>query len=523
MMVSGVVDRWGYLRKWLVLGAIIGISAGLGAIVFYSALRLGTYLFLGMIGGYHAPSPIGEGGVAGSAGFSHPWAIPLTAGLGGLLAGLIVFGLAPEAEGHGTDSAIDAFHHNPKGIRARVSAVKIVASALTIGSGGSGGREGPTGQISAGFASLLGRWTNLSVKTTRLAVAAGVGSGIGAIFIAPIGGAVLGPEILYTEDFEAEALIPSLVASVVAFAIFGAYVGYIPLFGSHESFGFQPTQIGYYLLIGVLGGLLGRAYATGFYGIARVFHRLTWPRPLKPAPAGLAVGALGLAVPQVLGTGYGWVQRSMGPSLLVIPLWIVLVAPLARIAATAFSIGSGGSGGIFGPEMVIGAFTGAGVWRVAHDLGLAVSHGAAPFVIVGMVACFGSVSHAPIAVLLMVTEMTGSLNLILASMLALVIAVVITGKENIYRAQLVDRAASPTHRQNDAGAMSANVSVGAFMVPPRLVVNLATEARTALAELRHADLPAAPVIDGSRRYRGVVTQQDLVDLPEDRANAPLNE
>ena len=128
-------------------------------------------LALGVIGGYHVPTPVGEGGAAGSAGFSRPWAIPLTAGLGGLLAGLVVFGLAPEAEGHGTDSAIDAFHHNPKAIRARVSAVKIVASALTIGSGG---REGPTGQISAGFASLLGRWTNRSTKTTRIAIAAGI-------------------------------------------------------------------------------------------------------------------------------------------------------------------------------------------------------------------------------------------------------------------------------------------------------------------------------------------------------------
>lgn len=140
MAISGTVDRWGYLPKWLVLGAIIGISAGFGSIVFYVALRFDTYVFLGRIAGYQVPTPIGEGGRFGSAGFSRPWAIPLTAGLGGLLggllAGLVVFGLAPEAEGRGTDSAIDAFHHNPKGVRARVSAVKILASALTIGSGG---------------------------------------------------------------------------------------------------------------------------------------------------------------------------------------------------------------------------------------------------------------------------------------------------------------------------------------------------------------------------------------------------
>ena len=523
MAISSALDRWGYLRKWLVLGTIIGISAGIGAIVFYLALRFGTYLLLGVIGGYHVPTPVGEGGSAGSAGFSRPWAIPLTAGLGGLLAGLVVFGLAPEAEGHGTDSAIDAFHHNPKGIRARVSAVKIVASALTIGSGGSGGREGPTGQISAGFASLLGRWTGLSTKTTRIAIAAGIGSGIGAIFSAPIGGTVLGSEILYTEDFEAEALIPSLVASAVAFAIFGGYVGYVTLFGSHESFGFHPTDIGYYLLVGALGGLLGRAYATGFYGTAKIFHRLALPRALKPALAGLAVGALGLEMPEVLGTGYGWVQRSMGPSLMLIPLWIVLVVPLARIGATAFSIGSGGSGGIFGPGMVIGAFTGASVWRVALALGLPVPHEAAPFVIVGMVACFGSISHAPIAVLLMVTEMTGSLHLILASMLALAVAVAIAGRENIYRAQLVDRAASPAHRQSTAGPASATVSVGELMAQPQLVVDVDAEPQSVLGELRDADLPVAPVTDGSGRYCGVVSQQDLAGFARKKHDATLRD
>lgn len=223
--LARTVGQWRYVPKWSLLGTIIGISAGLGALVFYMALRFGTYVLLDLLGGYRPPTPVGEGGIRGSAGFSRPWAIPLTVALGELLSGLVVFRLAPEAEGHGTDSAIDAFHHNPQGIRARVSAVKIVASALTIRSGGSGGRQGPTGQISAGFALLLGRFSDLSTKPTRIAIAAGIGSGIGAIFSARLGGSALGPEILYSEDFEAEALIPSLVASSVACAIFGAYVG----------------------------------------------------------------------------------------------------------------------------------------------------------------------------------------------------------------------------------------------------------------------------------------------------------
>ena len=143
--------RWlasaSYGRKWLVLGVVIGVTAGLGAVVFYEALRATTHLFLGVIAGYTVPTPVGEGGRVASAHFTRPWAIPLVACLGALAGAVLVFEIAPEAEGHGTDAAISAVHHNPRGIRLRTVAVKIVASALTIGTGGSGGREGPTGQI----------------------------------------------------------------------------------------------------------------------------------------------------------------------------------------------------------------------------------------------------------------------------------------------------------------------------------------------------------------------------------------
>ena len=177
------------------------------------------------------PTPVGEGGHAASASFARPWALPLVVGLGALLGALLVFRFAPEAEGHGTDAAISAVHHNPRGIRFRAVIVKIVASALTIGSGGSGGREGPTGQISAGFASLLARELDLSPADARIAVATGIGSGIGAIFGAPLGGAVLATEILYRDDFDAEALLPSFIASIVGYVIFGAADGFTPLFG----------------------------------------------------------------------------------------------------------------------------------------------------------------------------------------------------------------------------------------------------------------------------------------------------
>src|ERR1700694_3982784 len=171
------IRRSGYLRKWLILGVSIGIIAGLGAVVFYLALDYSGRFLLGYLGGYKVPRASGDGGEGGSPGFVRPWAIPLITFGGALVSAWIVARFAPEAEGHGTDSAIEAVHTDPRAIRSRAVLVKMVASALTIGSGGSAGREGPTAQISAGFGSLLARRLDLPDDDGRVAVSLGVGAG----------------------------------------------------------------------------------------------------------------------------------------------------------------------------------------------------------------------------------------------------------------------------------------------------------------------------------------------------------
>jgi chloride channel protein, CIC family len=428
-------------RAWLVLAAAIGIVAGLGAVVFYDGLRLTTRFLLTDIGGYTPAGTAGEGGRQLASGFSRPWAIPLVVGGGALVAGALVFRFAPEAEGHGTDAAINAVHTNPTGIRPRAIVVKLVASVITIGSGGSGGREGPTAQISAGFGSALARRLRLSPADARLCVAAGMASGIAAIFRAPLGGALLGAELLYRDDIAVEGLIPSLVASVVAFAVFsGITGGSSPIFGYHAGYQLgHGWELALFAVLGIVCGLVGRGYVTAFYGATAAFARLRIPRPFKAGIAGLAVGALGLAVPGVLGTGYGQIQTELNNhQLLAMSVLTVFAVPVAKIAATSLSIGSGGSGGIFGPGMVIGGATGAALWRTAELCGLH-THDQAAFVIVGMMACFGAVAHAPLAVMVMVAEMTGNVSLLPAAMTAIVIAVMVVGDTTIYRSQPATR------------------------------------------------------------------------------------
>ncbi|HEU5327586.1 MAG TPA: chloride channel protein [Thermomicrobiales bacterium] len=510
-----------FLTKWIFLAVLIGIVAGVGAIVFYEAIRLVSHYALGVVAGVYPPSPAGEGGDTTVRAFARPWLVPLVTTLGGLISGVLVFTLAPEAEGHGTDAAIASFHYRAGQVRARIAPIKLIASAITIGSGGSAGREGPTAQISASFGSLLASLLGLSATDRRLCVAVGMGAGIGAIFRAPLGGAMLAAEILYVHDLEAEAIIPALIASIVGYAIFGSFTGFEPIFGTQGNIVFNnPVQLLYFAALGLLCGLVGITYARGFYGIERLFRRLRLPRAVKPALGGLLVGLIALALPQVLGTGYGWVQIGMSQQLLTLPLWIVVLLPFARILATGLSISSGGSGGIFGPGMVIGGMLGAAFWRLTYGWLPGMPNEPASFTIVAMMALFGGIAHAPLAVMIMVAEMTGNLTLLAPAMVAVGLATLLVGNNTIYRSQLGSRADSPAHRYQFTLPLLATLTVADALEPAPLTFTPDESLAHAAERLRAASatgVTGGPVLDNAGHIAGVLTAGDLTrrSLPTD--------
>ncbi len=441
-----------YFQRWLLIGALIGVVAGLGAIAFYAAIALCSQLLLGGIAGFYPPNPASEGATV-IRPILRPWLIPVVTTLGGLVTGIIVFSLAPEAEGHGTDAAIEAFHEKKGYIRGRIPIVKLVASAITIGSGGSAGREGPTAQISAGFGSWLATLLHLDDHDRRIAMAAGIGSGIGSIFKAPIGGAILSAEILYKRDFEADALFPSFIASVVGFSIYGAWSGWTPIFGLGGHFTFDhPINLIAYLILGVCAGGIGLLYPKTLYGIRDFFARWHIPNYFKPAIGGLLVGLIGLAVPQALGMGYGYVQFGVNSDFFKLGAWLMALLIVVKIITTSLTIGSGGSGGVFGPGMVIGGFLGGALWALLHTVAPWMVAGMQPgaFVVVGMGAFFGGIAKAPLAVILMVAEMTGEYSLIVPAMLATMVAYLVSGDISIYEKQVPTRLDSPAHRDDFA-------------------------------------------------------------------------
>jgi CBS domain-containing protein len=227
----------------------------------------------------------------------------------------------------------------------------------------------------------------------------------------------------------------------------------------------------------------------------------------------------------VLGTGYGWIQEALGPRLLAIPLWIVLVVPFARILATGLSVGSGGSGGIFGPGMVIGAFLGAAVWRLLEPVAPGLGHSPAPFVIVGMMACFGGISRAPLAIMLMVAEMTGTLTLVVPAMIAVGISTFIVRRDDdtIYRSQLRTRADAPAHRLVSGLPLLTNIPVVEAMSPPRCILHDSETVREAAETLEDVGVTSAPLVDDDERFISHVSLDQLRTVNGDAiiATTPL--
>jgi CBS domain-containing protein len=269
----------------------------------------------------------------------------------------------------------------------------------------------------------------------------------------------------------------------------------------------------------VLAGGIGLLYAKSFYGVVRLAEHLPFSRTLRPASGALFVGLLALWLPEVLGTGYGWVQKGLASQMAHVPLYIILLLPLARIAATALSIGTGGSGGVFGPGMVIGAFTGLAVWRVLEPFATGVGHDPTAFIVVGMMAVFGGVSRAPLAVMIMVGEMTGSITLLAPAMVAVAISTFIVSRndDSIYRSQLPSRAASTGARLQQSMPLLGRTTVASAAQPARVLLVPTMPVPGAIETLQRARVKGAPVVDTNGIYLGTASLADLVALATEAA------
>jgi CIC family chloride channel protein len=514
------------LWRSVALSAVVGAAAGCGAVALVLLLQASTWLFLGNAAGYVPQGPAFEPHLFDlppiAAGDFRRWVLLFLPAAGGLLSGWLVFRFAPEAAGHGTDAAIEAYHFHGGRIRPRVPPVKAIASSILIGTGGSAGLEGPISQIGSGVGSAIAALLRLPTPQRRMLVAAGMAGGVGALFHAPMAGALFAAEVLYRElDLEHEVLVPSIISSVTAYAVFSSVFGFRPLFEMPPLVFDQPRKLWAYILLAVVIAAGSRFYTYCFYAVHHAFRRLRIPLALKPAVGGLLTGLIGFCFVPVLGAGYGTVQRALvqGSDLAAtygtVTFGTLVAVFVLKTLATSFSVGSGGAGGIFGPAIVVGgALGGATGIALQHALpawGLSVGN----FTMLGMVAFFGCIANTPISTILMVSEMTGNFKLIVPAMWVCILAYVINHRVCLYRSQLPNRFEAPVHRGEMVSGILRNLHA-ADLLNARTRRFTTVTANTPALELARTLADSAqsvfPVVDDAGTLLGVVSHGDLKPL-----------
>jgi len=368
-----------------------------------------------------------------------PWYLRiLLPALGGMVVGPLVYFGAREAKGHGVPEVMEAVALRNGFIRKRVVVIKSLASAITIGTGGSVGREGPIVQIGSAIGSTIGQLLHVSADRMKILVGCGAAAGIAATFNAPIAGSMFALEIILG-DFGLATFSPIIISSVTATAISRHYLGDFPAFlvPQHKMVSFW--EFPFYLGLGLFCAVIAVIFIKVLYRTEDIFDELNFPEYLKAIVGGAVLGAMSLLFPHLLGVGYGAIDQAlMGLSA----WWVLLLLIPFKILATSITIGSGGSGGIFAPSLFLGAMAGSLFGMGVHTLFPELTATPGAYGLVGMAAVVGGTTHGPLTAILIIFEMTGDYKIILPLMTTCIISTVAGRqmmRESIYTLKLIRR------------------------------------------------------------------------------------
>jgi chloride channel protein, CIC family len=490
--LRGALNRWVRSETAVVTvtAVLVGVLTGGASIGFVGLIRLIEAQFVG----FWAPV--------------RPWA-PLIPAAGGLVAGLLITYVAPEMRYGGIPSVLTAIALHGSRLRARLVLAKPLATAICIGTGGSAGRVGPIVQIGAALGSQVGQRFHLTDERIRNLVACGAAAGIASVFNAPIAGVIFALEVIMgelTESYFATIVISAVTSSIISQSVLGADAAFlVPTFELA-----QPLEILFYVLLGGLAALVAQLFITTYYGTKDLTARLRRiPIPLRPALGGLLLGLLALGLPQVLGGGFRYIGLALFGQL-SLPLMALLV--LGKLVATALTLGTGSSGGIFAPMLFMGAMLGGAFGETLQLLlpGFSLAPSGA-YALVGMAAVFSAAAHAPMTALLIVFEMSGSYSLILPLMLATGLSTVMSlalRRESVYTLELV-RNGIHVRRGHEMDVLQHVTVQEVMMTEP---VGVQSQARlTELEELIDRTRQRGyPVLDETGHLAGYVTRADLL-------------
>ncbi|NPA90830.1 MAG: CBS domain-containing protein [Chloroflexi bacterium] len=405
-----------------IVAVLIGVGTGYGAVLFIQSLHWVEKIAEALREDY---------GILGMF---------LSLGIGGALGAPLIVYVASEARGHGVPEVMMAIAVHGGRIRPRVVVVKAIASALTIGSGGSAGREGPIVQIGSALGSTLGQLLDFSEERIKILVASGAAGGIAATFNAPIAGVIFALEVILGEfsmGYFGVVVISAVSASIISRAYLGAAPAFhVPAYGLNSVW-----EIPLYIIVGVASALLAVFFIVILYKAEDLFEEWKAPEVIKPVVGMLLTGVVAVIYPQVLGPGLHFIGEAIAVNM---QMSLTLLAPLAiaKLVATSFTLGAGNSGGVFAPSLFSGAALGGSLGIIFRQWfpGLYINPGA--YALVGMAATFAGAARAPITAILIVFEMSNDYRLILPLMLATVISTAIAHyihPESIYTLKLARR------------------------------------------------------------------------------------
>lgn len=440
---------------------LVGLVTGFAVVGFRYLIRLGDAILLEGIGHHHSLSRLPDGEAIGQL-YSraalmdpHRWILVVLPALGAVAGYFILKRFSKLAMARGTDSAIRAYHFNGGYVTREVLPVKSVASVLTVASGGSAGYEGPVTLLGAACGSGLARLFRLDVKAQRILMAAGLAAGIAALFQAPLAGAIFGFEIFYSSsDVEYETVLPSFVASAVSYTIYAYFFGWDPLFQMAPDCVYQNgLRLMPYFFLALIVALGARFYISIFRGVERMFNTSRLPGWLRVATGGLLTGLIGFFFPDILGPSYAIIKASFaaGASEFFENIGSLGIAGFLsfffmKAIATAFTVGSGGSGGVFAPALVCGGTLGAAVGLFfANVLPPSFEIHPAAFALVGMAGFLASAIRVPLTAIVIVAEISGNHSLLVPAMWVCGISFWLNNGWSLYRSQVHSRECSPLH------------------------------------------------------------------------------
>ncbi|MEE9153400.1 MAG: chloride channel protein [candidate division NC10 bacterium] len=474
-----------------VISVLVGLTTGLGAVIFIKLLNYTHHLFFEtsrevftLLGDYY---------------------VILLPVIGGLIVGPVIYYMAQEVKGGGVPEVMIAMAIKGGRMRKRVAFAKIVTSALTIGSGGSAGREGPMVQIGGGIGSMVGQYLKMSDERIKTLVAAGAAGGIAAAFNAPIAGAMFALEILMGHvGLDFSLVVLSSVSSAI---VSRAMLGDSPAFSVPAFRLLSVTEMPLVLVLGVLAGLVAVAFVRLLYRCEHLFDGWRFPAYWKPAVGGLMVGVVGFFLPQVFGTSFPAMEDTLNGRL---PFLLMAVLIFGKMVGTSLTLGSGGSGGDLAPLLFIGAVLGGAYGHVVHGLFPTFTSGVGVYALVGMGAVFGGAAQAPITAIMLIFEMTGDYSIILPVMASTVISTIIYNMwhtETIYTLKVVSQGIR-FKAGRDVDVMAAT-SVRDAMTHRLLWVPEEMTIEGFLQRSAEEHHEWFPVLNQAGELTGVVTAQDV--------------